>query len=214
MFKLKTIFSLALIGILLLPISVAAQVASQPVSDTDLGQTIIGRNNVMTILLLRDVQNPDNHQVTYRLLILPNISSDRAEIQWYLTGVSEAVNPDNLLAQNIKLETGKQITESFSVRPRFFGQAEKRLQAKTEIRVEVRSFHAGENYLVASRDNFNINQELEVLAVDGKLPNDFAQAKQASQLRNGVIIVIAIIVGIVVAMIGYVKFRQWLDKGK
>jgi hypothetical protein len=197
------------------PIAVSAQVASQPVAESsDVGQTIIGRNNVMTILLLRDIQNPDSHQVTYRLVILPNITSDRAEIQWYVTGVSKSTNADDLKSKNIKLEAGKQITESFTVLPSFFGQAEKRLQAKTEIRVEVRSFHAGENYLVAARDNFNINQDLEVLGTDGKLPNDFAQAKQAVQLRNGVIVAIGAVVAILLAVIGYAKFQQWLARGK
>lgn len=190
------------------PLPVMAQSADTPQSE--LGQTVYARDRKLAILLTRETQNPDTRAVTYRLLIVPSITSDRVEVEWYVTGVSGVSAKDSKQRRDIDLVAGKQVTESFTVIPQFFGQSGQRLYARTEVSVEVRSFHAGQNYIVAARDQFDVNQELEIFPYSA----EYEQAKRTALIRNILIIGAIILVSGIVLGIGYFKLKQWLKQGE
>jgi hypothetical protein len=194
--KLFLVITTIFIGLLTLPVT-----AQEPAEElnSDLGKNIIIGQNAFYLTLTRDTQSPDTKHVTYHLKIVPNISSDRVEIEWAMVGASELVTP--IKKKNLVVEKGVAVTETFTIKPRVFG--------KTEVRAEVRAVAAANDYTVAARDEFASNNEGEIIP----LSPDYQQAKTIFQIKQVVTIVaiIAIIAGI--GYLAYRRFKKWLASG-
>jgi hypothetical protein len=137
--------------------------------ESDLGETIIAGNNVLTVRLARDLQDPGSKDIYYRFLITSASNSDRVELEWAIQGVSQSPTARK---KTLTLKAGQTTTESFQVLPRAFG--------KTEVRVEVRMFDAGQNYVAAARDQFVTNKELDIIPITSEYQN----AKNLNMAKN------------------------------
>lgn len=178
--------------------------------ESELGKTIYAKDNKLSILLLRETQDPDTKAVTYRVQVIPKITSDRVEIEWFVRGVSDLGDKGTSVKKDIDVESDQQVTESFTVTPKFFGQVGQRLLARTEVRVELRTFQAGQNYVVAARDQFDVNESLEIYPYSA----EYEQAKRNIQIRNILLIVGAGAVAATGLFFGIAWFRRWLRAGE
>lgn len=180
----------------------AEEVLESEELESDLGQTIIVGDNAFSVVLTREVQNPADKKITYRFRVLPNITTDRVEIEWYVSGGSEAVTEQKKV---LSVTQGEEFSEYFTIRPRNEG-----VFAKTEVRVEIRSFRASGNNIAAARDQFIANEEREIIPITPQ----YQRAKTLNTIKDYGLMVAFVIVVIVVGQFAYKRFRKWLEDGK
>lgn len=167
-------------------------------SESDLGRTIVVGDNAFTILLTRETQNAENLEVTYNLVIHPNITSDRVGLEWSVTGASEAVGETS---KNLVVKKDQQFTERFTVRPRISG--------RTSVRVEIKGVAASSDYIAAARDEFITSPELFVQPITA----EFEAAQRAAGFKSLVITVGIVLVVLIISIFALGKFLAWWRRG-
>ncbi len=163
----------------------------------------------LTITLTQKVQNPENKNISFELVIDPQISSQRAQLTWQITGVSKFVeNQENVV--NIILTKGVQQSYSIDVLPLTSGQS--------EIVAELEVFKVDKRSVLSEQKIFFTNSAGEYLEIqsDGqlKLPADYTNLQTFIIIRN----IIYVIAGLgLFALTGFVTvklFMQWLNKSE
>lgn len=163
------------------------------------GESIVVGDNAFVVQLQREVQNPENKYITYNFVIYSNIDSDRVELEWSVSGASQAVSDK---FKTLSVNAGEQINEQFVIWPRAAG--------KTNVRVELRSYAAESNHVAAANDEFITDPNFEIAPTT----DEYEQAKQNLTIRNVIIAVVVGLVAIIGGFLAFARFKKWLDRGK
>lgn len=194
----KTVFLVALNVLTVLIFFVPPVKAQTTDSDSEL-----------TITLTQKVQNPENKNIEFVVVIDPQISSQRAQLTWQITGVSKFAE-NQQTAVNIILSKGVKQSYSIEVLPLTSGQS--------EIVAELEVFKVDKRSVISEQKIFFTNSAGEYLEIqsDGqlKIPSDYANLQTFIIIRN----IIYVIAGLgLFALIGFVTvklFIKWLNKNE
>lgn len=163
----------------------------------------------LTITLTQKVQNPENKNIPFELVIDPKISSQRAQLTWQITGVSKFAENQQTVV-NIILSKGVKQSYSIEVLPLTSGQS--------EIVAELEVFKVDKRSVISEQKIFFTNSAGEYLEIqsDGqlKIPSDYANLQTFIIIRN----IIYVIAGLgLFALMGFVTvklFIKWLNKNE
>lgn len=144
-------------------------------------------------------QDPESKKVTFELVLISNIDSDRVKVTWTLKGRS-VFEDESEKVRNISVSKGKTYNIPITIIPAGYGVS--------ELQVIVEAFKAESNYLVSVRKNYASNDASEILPIT----SEYSQAK-ALYIIKTVGIILAVITGLLfLAFFGFKRFVKWLNK--
>ncbi|MEP7104036.1 MAG: hypothetical protein ABI721_04990 [Candidatus Dojkabacteria bacterium] len=145
----------------------------------------------------QQIQDPESKNVTFTMVLKSNINSDRVKIEWSVTGASKIVNQSEQ-RKNLDIKEGQTYNISITVTPTGEGVS--------EVYGTAQSVNVDSSFLVTVRKNFGSNNDLEVLPIS----TEYQSAKTFVAIKNIVIVVVLIGIGVALAFLGFRRLVKYL----
>lgn len=154
----------------------------------------------LRLQLVQHTQDPQNQHVKFELIAFSQITSDRVQITWNVTGSGRLVSDSKQTLSNI--EVNKIYRLDADVLPQ--------IQGTMEVSAKIEAFAADGTYLATARQIVGVYPSKEVYP----LTTNYRIGQIVVFLRTADILGIVAIVGFLLLRIAYTQFRKWLTRAE
>jgi len=192
----KLAYLLVFVLILSVPLHVLAATQEEQLDAVD-DQIVIKDVEGLRLNLVQQTQDPGTKEVRFDLVIYSQITSDRVQISWSVTGSSELITDKS---ESMYLTPGNTYTASATVKPRTFGA--------TKLIVTVEAYEIEGTYISTASKEFGTFTNGEIYPI-----TDEYKAAQLTYYLQFVAIIIIVILFLGVTIIFLLKrFTKWYHK--
>jgi hypothetical protein len=151
----------------------------------------------LRLQIVQHTQDPQSKEVRLDVVVYSQITSDRVQVVWSVSGVSRLLTSD---VMSLSVEPDKSYVVSAFIVPQGFGT--------TQVLARVQAFQADGTYISTATKTIGSLATQEVVPVT----TQYRVAQIVLFIRTFALVVLLLILVVILAIAGFIRFKKILDR--